>query len=100
MCGFVVSEDRERMMGYGSCDAVADVLDGLLSRCEYVAGNRFTAADVYLGSEVGMMVKYGLLEKRPAFERYWDRISTRPAAVRARQIDDLLAADKPQGAAG
>jgi glutathione S-transferase len=30
------------------------------------------------------------LEPLPAFERYWSRISERPAAVRARAIDDAL----------
>jgi glutathione S-transferase len=34
---------------------------------------------------------FGTLEKRPAFEAYWQRISSRPAAVRAREIDDALA---------
>jgi glutathione S-transferase len=33
---------------------------------------------------------FGTLEKRLAFEAYWSRISTRPAAVRARAMDDAL----------
>jgi glutathione S-transferase len=37
-------------------------------------------------------MQFGTLEKRPVFERYWQRIGARPAAVRAREIDDKLAA--------
>jgi glutathione S-transferase len=33
---------------------------------------------------------FGTLEKRPAFELYWSRIGFRPAALRAREIDDAL----------
>jgi glutathione S-transferase len=40
-------------------------------------------------------MQFGTIEKRPAFERYWQRLSARPAAVRARQIDDALMPPKP-----
>jgi glutathione S-transferase len=92
--GFVVPDGRERMAGYGSFAQVLDVLEGAVSEGEYVAGNSFTAADVYLGSQIGWGLAFGTIEKRPAFERYWARISTRPAAVRAREIDDSLMAGR------
>ena len=37
---------------------------------------------------------FGAIDKRPAFERYWELVGTRPAAVRAREIDDKLAAEQ------
>ena len=37
-------------------------------------------------------MQFGSMDKRPAFEAYWERISARPAAVRAREIDDALIA--------
>ena len=89
--GFVVPEGREVMAGYGSFAAVLDALEGALSGHDYIAGDRFTAADVYVGSQIGFGLMFGTLEKRPAFERYWERIGNRPAAVRAREIDDALA---------
>ena len=33
---------------------------------------------------------FGSIEKRPAFERYHEGFDNRPAAVRAREIDDAL----------
>ena len=90
--GFVVPPERERMAGYGRFETVVDVLEQAFSRADYVVGDSFTAADVYLGSGIGFGMQFGAIEKRPAFEQYWQRISARPAALRAKEIDDALAA--------
>jgi glutathione S-transferase len=92
--GFVVPPERERMMGYGRFETVIDVLEAAVSRAEYVVGDRFTAADVYLGSGIGFGMQFGMIEKRPVFEQYWQRLSARPAALRAKEIDDRLAAQQ------
>jgi glutathione S-transferase len=64
--GFVMPEGRKRMAGYGSFADVINVLDGAVSRDDYVVGDSFTAADVYLGSQVGWGLMFGSIEKRPA----------------------------------
>ncbi len=88
--GFEPPSERRGMVGYGSHADMVTALEKAVSASEYVAGDRFTAADVYVGSQLGWGMLYGMLEKRPAFERYWDRIKDRPAAIRAREIDDAL----------
>ena len=93
--GFAVPEGREMMMGYGTYDAAMDALEGALSEREYLVGGRFTAADVYVGSHIGFGMQFGTIEKRPVFESYWRHIGQRPAALRARQIDDALVPDHP-----
>jgi glutathione S-transferase len=92
--GLVVPPERERMMGYGRFEHVIDALEGAVSRAEYVVGDSFTAADVSVGSSIGFGMQFGTIEKRPAFERYWQRLSARPAAVRAKEIDDALASQQ------
>jgi glutathione S-transferase len=82
------------MVGYGRLGDVLDTLEFAVSRGEYVAGSRFSAADVYLGSQIALGMMFGGIEKRPAFESYFARISQRPAAVRARAIDDALVAER------
>ena len=82
------------MMGYGRFESVINALEGAVSRAEYVVGDRLTAADVYLGSSIGFGMQFGMIKKRPAFERYWGRLSARPAALRAKEIDDTLAAQQ------
>jgi len=81
---------KELQVGFGSAGHVMDALEAAVSRSPYLAGDQFTAADVYLGSHIGWGLQWGSMEKRPAFERYYERISTRPAAVRAKEIDDAL----------
>src|SRR5438552_4444133 len=78
--GFVVPAERERMMGYGRFENAIDALEGAVSRTDYVVGDSFTAADVYLGSSIGFGMRFGAIDKRPAFEQYWQRLSARPAA--------------------
>ncbi|HCK84834.1 MAG TPA: glutathione S-transferase [Hyphomonadaceae bacterium] len=87
---FEPPEDRRRMVGYGTMKEVLDALEGVVSQGEFILGDKFSAADVYLGSQIGWGVQFGTLEKRPAFEPYLARIMSRPAAVRARGIDDAL----------
>lgn len=88
--GFVVPPEREPSIGYGSFERVMKTLEDAVSSANYLVGDSFTAADVYLGSQIGFGLMFGTLEKRPAFERYWQRISARPAYARARELDDAL----------
>ena len=88
--GFEVPAERKGMAGYGSFDDVMNGLEHAVSGNDYVASGKFSAADVYFGSQIGWGLMFGSIEKRPAFERYWQRIGNRPAAVRARAIDDAL----------
>jgi glutathione S-transferase len=97
--GFQVPDERRGMIGYGSVEDVVNALDYAVTQSDYIAGDRFSAADVYVGSQIGWGMMFGTLEKRPAFEAYWQRISTRPAAIRAREIDDALVADQKQAQA-
>jgi glutathione S-transferase len=96
--GFVVPPDRERMIGYGNIARVFDTLEAALSRADYLAGDSFTAADLYVGAQIGFGMMFGGLEKRPIFEKYWQRVSTRPASVRAKDLDDAQAAELKKAA--
>ncbi len=96
--GFVVPPDRERMAGYGRMELVLNALEAALSQDDYLAGDSFTAADVYVGSQLGFGMMFGTIEKRPAFQTYWQRISARPACARANQLDEALIAQQQKAA--
>ena len=87
--GFVVPPERKGQAGFGSMEDVVNTLEGAVS-AGYLVGDSFTAADLYIGSHLGWGMQFGTIEKRPAFERYVGRFLNRPAAVRAREIDDAL----------
>ena len=91
--GVAVRPEQARMVGYGTREQTFAALEDQLSRSEYIAGDRFTAADVYVGSHIGFGMMFGTIDKRTTFERYWNLLSARPAAQRAREIDDKLGAE-------
>ncbi len=90
--GVAVPDEKRGMVGYGSREQVIDTLEYAVSRGEYLVGDTFTAADLYLGSQITWGLQFGTLEKRPAFDAYVARLSGRPAAARAAQLDDALIA--------
>ena len=96
--GFVVPPEREGTIGYGSFERVMNTLEQAVSGGNYLVGNKFTAADVYAGSQIGFGLMFKTFEPRPAFQHYWQRISARPAYARARELDEALIAK--QQAAG
>jgi glutathione S-transferase len=88
--GLLAPADKSRMAGYGTYEDVMNALEQAVSGGPYLCGEQFTAADVYLGSQIGWGMQFGTVEKRAAFETYFARLVDRPAAVRAREIDDAL----------
>ncbi len=88
--GLNVPPERERMVGYGNMAQVLDLLEAAVSPGPYLVGETFSAADLFLGAQLGWLMMFGVVEKRPAFEAYSNRLSERPAAVRAKAIDDAL----------
>lgn len=95
--GCEVPGDKAMMVGYGGYDTMVDVLETAVGAHPYITGERFTAADVYVGSQVMWGIQFGSLPKRPAFEAYASRLSGRPAYRKAKAIDDaLIAAAKSQ----
>jgi len=97
--GFEAPPERARMLGYGTYASTMDTLEKAVSD-GYLAGNRFSAADLYVGSHINWGMRFGTLEKRPAFERYVALLVSRPAYLRANEIDDKLAAQMQGGAQG
>ena len=91
--GWVPTAERERMFGYGNFDRVVAVLDELFSLRNYVCGNRFTAADVYVGSQIMFPLQFNMLPERDSFLKYRDRLQQRPAYKRATEIDEKIIAE-------
>jgi glutathione S-transferase len=91
--GFEAPVERRMMVGYGCFEDVMDALEQAVWDGGYLAGDHFTAADLYVGAHLGWGMSFGTIEKRPAFEAYFRRLAERPAAIRAGQIDDALGAE-------
>ena len=92
--GLLAPEDKQGMVGYGSYDATVAALELAVAGAPYVCGERFTAADVIVGAQIGWGMMFGTIAKSPGFEAYAERIQTRPAYGRASAIDDAAMANQ------
>jgi glutathione S-transferase len=86
--GFQTPPEKSRMAGYGSYADVMNTLEKAVSASPYITGDRFTAADVYVGSHIGWGLGFGTIEKRQAFTDYLGRVTDRAGYVSAAAIDD------------
>ncbi|MEP9400919.1 glutathione S-transferase family protein [Sphingomonas sp. VNH70] len=91
--GVVPTGDQQRMVGYGDYDRTVATLEGAVKAHDYIAGDRFTAADVYVGSHLMWGTQFGTLPKLDAFMAYVARLADRPAHVRASALDDAAMAE-------
>ncbi len=83
---------QQRSAGFGHYDLTVDVLEQAVAGRRTIAGDQFTAADVYVGSHIDWGLLFGTLPSRPAFEDYIAALRTRPAYQRAKAIDNALIA--------
>ncbi len=90
---FEPTEEQGKSVGFGSYERTVNTLSGHLADSDYVCGDRFTAADVYVGSQVMWGIMFGTLPAMPSFEAYRDRLSGREAYIRAKQIDTQMIAE-------
>jgi len=94
--GVQVPAERKPMVGYGDFEDAINGAEQALKAGDYILGDRFSAADVYFGSAIGFFLQFGSIEPRPSFVAYSQRLQNRPAAIRAREIDDALVAQQAQ----
>jgi glutathione S-transferase len=91
--GWEATPEASGRVGFGSLALVTDTLEQAVQASPYIAGERFTAADVYVGMQLFWGMSFGQLEKRPAFEAYWAKVSDREALRRATALDDAAVAE-------
>ncbi len=84
---------QQRMAGFGSLAAALDALEGAVAGKAHVAGDRFSAADVYVGSQIDWGLQFGTIPSRPAFEAYVAPLRERAAYKRSKAIDNGLIAE-------
>ncbi len=91
--GIEPDADQQRMAGFGSLEMALDALETAVAGKTYVAGNKFTAADVYVGSQIDWGLQFGTIPSRPAFEAYAATLRERAGFKAAKVIDKALIAE-------
>lgn len=88
--GIEISNDKKAIVGYGCFDDMISGAEALIGDGPFICGEKFSAADVYFGSQIAWGLQFNLLPKSKTFEKYVNSIISRSAYVRAREIDDAL----------
>jgi glutathione S-transferase len=84
---------RPGALGYGSYDDTVATLEKALTPGPYILGPQFSAADVYVGSQIGFGMMMKALDPRPAFKDYLDRLQERPAYKRFMEKSEQIAGE-------
>lgn len=88
--GWEVPPERAGMAGFGSLELALSAMEDWLQDNDFAAGNRFTMADTYVGSQFVWGLRFGSIPETPAFKAYVQRITQRPAYAEANAIDAKL----------
>lgn len=88
--GFVPLAEQEFFFGHGSYERTLDQLEFAVTRHPFIAGERFTAADVYVGSHIGWGLGLGTIPPREAFVKYAGNLVSRDAYKRSVELDNAL----------
>lgn len=78
---------KEVSAGWGAYDTMLEAMEAALANGPYVLGDKFSMADMIFGGTIGYMLTFGMLEPRPVFKAYADRLAARPARLRADAIN-------------
>jgi glutathione S-transferase len=69
-------------VSYGTYENVLNALETAFAQGPFILGQRFSATDVFLASQLNSGLKTKALEPRPAFTQYVERCTARPAFKR------------------
>jgi len=83
--------EKAGFVGYGSFEQAMDTLEqAAASASPWLLGERFSAADVYVGSQIDFGLAFKSIPERPAFTAWAERLRGREAYQRAKALDDAL----------
>ncbi|WP_016853561.1 HTH domain-containing protein [Halomonas smyrnensis] len=90
--GVTPTPEQAMRLGCGDYWSLMETLAGAVANRPFIAGDAFSAADVYVGSHIGWGMQFGTLPRRPEFEAYWAGLRERPALRRCEASVDLALA--------
>lgn len=85
-----------RALGYGDLDTTLEVVARAVTPGPFLLGERFSTADVLVGSALRWAAMMGGVPQRPEFAAYVERLTARPALRRALARDQALSGQAAQ----
>lgn len=86
-------EYKPGQAGWGTFDAMVSTMELALAGKDFILGPQFSMADVIFGGTLRYMLRFKMIEARPAFSEYVARLEARPAlqAAEARNAQVIAA---------
>jgi glutathione S-transferase len=85
---------KHAQAGWGSNDAMIAAMESALSHGDFLLGATFSMADVVFGGTLRFMLTFEMIEARPAFTAYAERLSARPAFKRSEEHNARVRAER------
>jgi glutathione S-transferase len=79
--------------GWGTHEAMLAAMESAIGAGPFLLGERFSMADVIFGGTLRYMLTFEMLEARPSFTAYAERLAARPALQRADARNARIAAE-------
>jgi glutathione S-transferase len=83
--------------GWGTYDEMIQTMESALAGGGFILGDRFSMADCIFGGTVRFMLRFKVLEARPSFTAYVQRLDARPASKRADEKNAQIAKEHGLG---
>lgn len=90
-------EYRAAQAGWGEYDNMLDTIEHAIGSGPWLLGERFTMADVIFGGTLRFMLRFKMVDPRPVFVDYSERLSARPAAQAAQARNDAIVEERGLG---
>jgi glutathione S-transferase len=74
---------KESQAGWGSYEAMLSAMESAIAGRTFILGDTFSMADVIFGGTLRYMLQFKMVEARPSFTAYAERLAARPALQRA-----------------
>jgi len=88
--GLEIPPEKQGFVGYGNKELVMSTRISAVSANPFIAGDQFSAADVYVGSHVDYGLQFKTMPEHPALRSYLERVSSRAAWQRAADLNNAL----------
>ena len=83
--------------GWGTHEAMLAAIESAISGRDFILGDQFSMADIIFGGTLGYLLRFNMLEARPSFTAYVDRLHTRPAFARGNARNAAVSAERGLG---
>ena len=86
-------EVRVGAAGWGSYEDMITTMDSAIEGRDFVLGKEFSMADIIFGGTIAYMLAFKMLESRPSFNAYAERVKDRPAYARSQARNNAVMAE-------